>query len=81
MDKQRSAVAALPGCRGLVPSLLRDLEHVAVVAGQSNTRPPSPLLDELKTGSAALYGVPEVNVQVLMFWIAVPPPVPPVNPT
>jgi hypothetical protein len=28
-----------------------------------------------------LYGVPELNVQLLMFWIAVNPPVPPVKPT
>ena len=35
----------------------------------------------LKIGSAATWVIPEVNVQVLMFWIAVDPPVPPVKPT
>src|SRR6202035_4428665 len=40
-----------------------------------------PILNGQPSSSAAPYGVPEVNVQVLMFWMAVPPPVPPVNPT
>jgi hypothetical protein len=32
-------------------------------------------------GHAHTYGVPELKVQLLMFWMAVNPPVPPVKPT
>jgi len=35
----------------------------------------------LRGHSGAFYCVPEVKVQVLMFWMAVDPPVPPVKPT
>jgi hypothetical protein len=35
----------------------------------------------LNTGSAAVWVALDVKVQVLMFWIAVSPPVPPVKPT
>jgi hypothetical protein len=41
----------------------------------------SPNLARTETSIRAAYGVPEVNVHVLMFWIAVDPPVPPVKPT